>query len=154
MHHHSPTLAHGSVDHQTRVDIADSSSNIKQQERSSIFSPVTNFWRTNISPSMKNWPKIQCRVEPTTTLKLRKTFCPLGTIFRLGADFNTQLGVWQFRSSWETINVHRLFGCKKAQSPDERWFKCLQHPLYKTKMVVLVDQLLVIRAQWRREPRR
>lgn len=56
---------------------------------------------TNISPNIKNWPKIQCRVEPTTTLKIRKTFRPLKTIVRLGADFNTQLGVWQFKSSWE-----------------------------------------------------
>jgi hypothetical protein len=46
-------------------------------------------------------PKIVCRVEPTTTLKLRKTFRPLKTIVRVGADFNTQLGVWQFKSSWE-----------------------------------------------------
>lgn len=57
--------------------------------------------------SMKEWinngnlPKIQCRVEPNTTLKVRKTFRPLKTIIRLGADFNTQLGVWQFKSSWE-----------------------------------------------------
>jgi len=67
----------------------------------SLFQPVTHWWATNISPNVKNWPKIQCRVEPTTTLKLRKTFRPLGTIVRLGANFNTQLGVWQFQSSWE-----------------------------------------------------
>lgn len=48
-----------------------------------------------------NLPKIQCRVEPNTTLKVRKTFRPLKTVIRLGADFNTQLGVWQFKSSWE-----------------------------------------------------
>lgn len=48
-----------------------------------------------------NLPKIQCRVEPNTTLKVRKTFRPLKTVIRLGADFNTQLGVWQFQSSWE-----------------------------------------------------
>ena len=29
------------------------------------------------------------------------SFRPLKTIVRLGADFNTQLGVWQFKSSWE-----------------------------------------------------
>lgn len=57
--------------------------------------------------SFKDWiangnlPKIQCRVEPNTTVKVRKTFRPLKTIIRLGADFNTQLGVWQFTSSWE-----------------------------------------------------
>ena len=67
----------------------------------SFFQPVTDWWQTNISPSVKNWPKVICVVEPTTTLKLRKTFRPLKTVVRLGADFNTQLGVWQFRSSWE-----------------------------------------------------
>ena len=47
-------------------------------------------------------PGIQLRVEPSTTLKLRKTFHPLkATVLRLGADFNAQVGVWQFRSSWE-----------------------------------------------------
>eukprot|EP00554_Chaetoceros_debilis_P008317 CAMPEP_0194104428 /NCGR_PEP_ID=MMETSP0150-20130528/4763_1 /TAXON_ID=122233 /ORGANISM="Chaetoceros debilis, Strain MM31A-1" /LENGTH=339 /DNA_ID=CAMNT_0038791951 /DNA_START=59 /DNA_END=1081 /DNA_ORIENTATION=- len=48
-----------------------------------------------------NLPKLQCRVEPNTTLKVRKTFRPLKTVVKLGADFNTQLGVWQFKSSWE-----------------------------------------------------
>jgi hypothetical protein len=67
-----------------------------------FLSPVTDWWTSNISPNIKNWPKIQCRVEPTTTLKIRKTFRPLKlTVVRLGADFNTQLGVWQFKSSWE-----------------------------------------------------
>ena len=50
---------------------------------------------------MKNLPKIRVRVEPTTTLKIRKTFRPLKTIVKLGAYYNTQLGVWQFKSSWE-----------------------------------------------------
>jgi hypothetical protein len=44
---------------------------------------------------------VQCRLEPTTTLKLRKTFRPLNTIVRLQAHYNTQRGVWQFQSSWE-----------------------------------------------------
>jgi len=52
-----------------------------------------------------NLPKIQCRVEPNTTLKVRKTFRPLKTIIKLGADFNTQLGVWQFRVSAAAIVV-------------------------------------------------
>jgi len=69
---------------------------------SSFFGPVKDWWQSNISPSIKNWPKIECIVEPTTTLKIRKTFRPLKlTVVRLGADFNTQLGVWQFKSSWE-----------------------------------------------------
>ncbi|KAG7365473.1 hypothetical protein IV203_038677 [Nitzschia inconspicua] len=65
------------------------------------FQHVQDWWMTNISPNLQSLPKIVCRVEPTTTLKLRKTFRPLKTIVRLGADFNTQLGVWQFKSSWE-----------------------------------------------------
>ena len=72
-----------------------------QTRTESFLAPVRDWWMTNISPNIKNWPKIQCRVEPTTTLKIRKTFRPLKTIVRLGADFNTQLGVWQFKSSWE-----------------------------------------------------
>jgi hypothetical protein len=72
-----------------------------KKRRSSLFQPVSTWWTSNISPNMQNWPKIKCRMEPTTTLKLRKTFRPLKTIVRLGADFNTQLGVWQFKSSWE-----------------------------------------------------
>jgi hypothetical protein len=66
-----------------------------------IFQTVSDWWATTITPNVQNWPKIQCRVEPTTTLKIRKTFRPLKTIVRFGADFNTQLGVWQFKSSWE-----------------------------------------------------
>jgi hypothetical protein len=66
-----------------------------------MFQPLTDWWEQNVSPNIKSWPRLQCRVEPTTTLKIRKTFRPLKTIIRLGADFNTQLGVWQFKSSWE-----------------------------------------------------
>lgn len=72
-----------------------------KQRSSGFFQPVAEWWTTSISPNIKNWPRIQCRVEPTTTLKIRKTFRPLKTVVQLGADFNTQLGVWQFRSSWE-----------------------------------------------------
>ena len=66
-----------------------------------FFQPFTDWWTINVSPNIKNWPKIHCRVEPTTTLKIRKTFRPLHTIVQVGADFNTQLSVWQFKSSWE-----------------------------------------------------
>mmetsp|Transcript_22724 Transcript_22724/g.32565 ORF Transcript_22724/g.32565 Transcript_22724/m.32565 type:complete len:254 (-) Transcript_22724:1052-1813(-) len=48
-----------------------------------------------------NLPQIQVRAEPTTTLKLRKRFPFLKTVITLGADCNLQMGVWQFRSSWE-----------------------------------------------------
>jgi hypothetical protein len=73
----------------------------KAYSRPTVFQSVQEWWTCNIAPTVKNWPRIQCRVEPTTTLKIRKTFRPLKTIVRLGADFNTQLGVWQFKSSWE-----------------------------------------------------
>jgi len=62
--------------------------------------------RANLAASLRsfrdNLPRIQLRMEPTTTLKIRKTFRIFkATMLRLGADFNYQLGVWQFRSSWE-----------------------------------------------------
>lgn len=78
-----------------------SGSNKNSFSRPTVFQSVQEWWTCNIAPTVKNWPRIQCRVEPTTTLKIRKTFRPLKTIVRLGADFNTQLGVWQFKSSWE-----------------------------------------------------
>ncbi|GMI43567.1 hypothetical protein TeGR_g6596 [Tetraparma gracilis] len=46
-------------------------------------------------------PAVRFRLSPLTTLKLRKTYRPLGTTLALGADYTTQLGVWQFRSDWE-----------------------------------------------------
>jgi hypothetical protein len=73
----------------------------RHNQKKSILQPVTDWWSANVSPNIKNWPKIQCRIEPTTTLKIRKTFRPLKTIVRLSAHFNTQRGVWQFKSSWE-----------------------------------------------------
>jgi hypothetical protein len=73
-----------------------------QQNRMPQFvQTVREWWMTNVSPNIQSLPKIVCRVEPTTTLKLRKTFRPLKTIIRFGADYNTQIGVWQFKSSWE-----------------------------------------------------
>lgn len=63
--------------------------------------PLAEWWSAHISTTLQHWPKIQCRMEPTTTLKIRKTFRPLKTIVRLSAHFNTQRGVWQFQSSWE-----------------------------------------------------
>lgn len=62
------------------------------------FTVVRNWVRDN----QASIPRIQVRVEPNTTVKLRKRFSPLfKTVVTLGADFNTQLGVWQFKSSWE-----------------------------------------------------
>jgi hypothetical protein len=66
-------------------------------EGPSLFQTVQEWWSVNLP----NFPKLIFRVEPTTTLKISKTFRPLGTIVKVGADFNTNLGVWQFKSSWE-----------------------------------------------------
>ncbi|CAB9516649.1 expressed unknown protein [Seminavis robusta] len=69
--------------------------------RPSVFQSVQGWWTCNIAPAVKNLPRFKCRVEPSTTIKIRKQFKPFKTVVRLGADFNTQLGVWQFKSSWE-----------------------------------------------------
>ncbi|CAM9165804.1 unnamed protein product [Chrysoparadoxa australica] len=47
------------------------------------------------------FPQVRFSCEPTSTIKLRKRICPLKTVMTLGADYNTNIGVWQFRSSWE-----------------------------------------------------
>lgn len=78
-----------------------SSSSSTSRTKPEIFQTVSTWWSDSVVPNLEKMPKIVCRVEPTTTLKLRKTFRPLKTIIRFGADFNTQLGVWQFQSSWE-----------------------------------------------------
>ncbi len=85
------------------------STRTSRRKRSSVSnpSPASTSKGKSVFSSLKEWiqsgnlPKIQCRVEPNTTLKVRKTFRPLKTVVKLGADFNTQLGVWQFKSSWE-----------------------------------------------------
>lgn len=66
-------------------------------EGPSLVQSVQEWWSANLP----NIPKLIFRVEPTTTLKISKTFRPLGTIVKMGAEFNTGLGVWQFKSSWE-----------------------------------------------------
>jgi len=69
-----------------------------QPQRFNPFSSVHSWVRSH----QADIPRIQIRLEPQTTLKLRKTFRPFfKTLCIFGADFNTQLGVWQFRSSWE-----------------------------------------------------
>ena len=58
--------------------------------------------REALSFFQEKLPCLRIRVEPTTKVKLRKTLYPLGaTVLKLGADFDAQLGIWQFRSSWE-----------------------------------------------------
>ena len=66
-----------------------------------LIQKVQGWWMNRIDPTLQSLPKMVCRIEPTTTLKLRKTFRPLKTIVRFGADYNTQQGIWQYKSSWE-----------------------------------------------------
>lgn len=70
----------------------------QQQSGYKMIRSVQNWFMEKVDPKI---PKVVCVVEPSMTLKLRKTFRPLKTIIRLGADYNTQQGVWQFKSSWE-----------------------------------------------------
>ncbi|VEU33970.1 unnamed protein product [Pseudo-nitzschia multistriata] len=73
----------------------------RQHQKPRIIQGVQDWWMERVDPKLQSLPKIVCRIEPNTTLKLRKTFRPLKTIVRLGADYNTQQGIWQFKSSWE-----------------------------------------------------
>jgi len=64
----------------------------------------TNTTNHNMFNQLSNLPLpgIKFRLNPLTTLKVRKIYTPLPkTVLTLGADYNTQLGVWQFRSDWE-----------------------------------------------------
>ena len=73
-----------------------------QRARASHFQNPFSSLLTWVSDNQSSIPRIQVKVEPNTTLKLRKRFRPLfKTLVTLGADFNTQRGVWQFKSSWE-----------------------------------------------------
>lgn len=101
-HHSSALQRAGATNYsKSRFHEHSNSHRRRQPERSSFFQPVTDLWSANVLPTLKKLPKVQIRVEPTTTLKIRKTFRPLKTIIRLSAHFNTQQGVWQFRSTWE-----------------------------------------------------
>lgn len=77
--------------------------------RTILIEPITDWYATHIRPTMKDWPKVQCRIEPTTTLKIRKTFRPFKTIVRLSAQYNTQIGIWKFHSSWEDTIIGGKF---------------------------------------------
>ena len=90
----------------------------QQQETPEIVQKVQHWWMKKIDPTLQSLPKMMCRIEPSTTLKLRKTFRPLKTIVRLGADYNTQQGIWQFKSSWEDAIIGgkiTLAGSKELQ---------------------------------------
>ena len=91
---------------------------LPQLPKPEIVQKVQDWWMDNIDPTLQSLPKMVCRVEPTMTLKLRKTFRPLKTIIRLGADYNTQQGIWQFKSSWEDSIIGgkiTLAGSKELQ---------------------------------------
>jgi hypothetical protein len=77
--------------------------------RTILIEPITEWYTTHVQPTMKDWPKVQCRIEPTTTLKIRKTFRPFKTIVRLSAQYNTQIGIWKFHSSWEDTIIGGKF---------------------------------------------
>lgn len=90
----------------------------KQRQGPRVLRNAQNWWMTQVDPKLQSLPKIVCRIEPTTTLKLRKTFRPLKTIIRIGADYNTQQGIWQFKSSWEDAIIGgkiTLSGSKELQ---------------------------------------
>lgn len=85
---------------------SDTASGSRRRRKKRSNSADTSEPTANVMSSLRsfrdNLPRIQLRMEPTTTLKIRKTFRIFkATMLRLGADFNYQLGVWQFRSSWE-----------------------------------------------------
>ena len=85
----------------SRSSSTSSSSSRTQPPTNNLMHQVQEFWSTNFS----NLPKLNISMEPTTTLKIRKTFRPLKTILRMGAEYNTQLGVWQFKTSWEDAMI-------------------------------------------------
>jgi hypothetical protein len=58
------------------------------------------------SSLMEQIPSFQVKIDPTTSLKIRKFFYPLRTKLEIGADFNSQLSLWQFKSSWEDQIIH------------------------------------------------
>jgi hypothetical protein len=74
-----------------------------------LIQSISDWYASHIQPNMKHWPKVQCRIEPTTTLKIRKTFRPFKTIVRLSAQYNTQIGIWKFHSSWEDTIIGGKF---------------------------------------------
>lgn len=78
-----------------------SSSSSAKQSQTHFRNPLSSM-KSWLSENQSSIPRIQVKVEPNTTLKLRKRFRPLfKTVVTLGADFNNRLGVWQFKSSWE-----------------------------------------------------
>lgn len=94
----------GSVPKVTMDETVDSEEqDIRQEQRRGRWSfghdqdPVVSAIK-----SMKDlFPQVKFSMDPTTSLKLRKRIYPLKTVLTLGADYNTQIGVWQFRSTWE-----------------------------------------------------
>lgn len=46
-------------------------------------------------------PQVKVRVDPLTSLKIRKNFRWMRTVLSIGADYSTQLGTWCMKYSWE-----------------------------------------------------
>lgn len=46
-------------------------------------------------------PQVKVRIDPLTSLKLRKHFRWLSTVLSVGADYSTQQGLWSVKYSWE-----------------------------------------------------
>lgn len=100
-HFHRATTSTSASSSRYRSTDSMKNSGYRGNQQHHWYHSIQDWYIQNIQGTVKTFPKIQCRLEPTTTLKIRKTFYPLKTIIRLCADFNTQLGVWQFQSSWE-----------------------------------------------------
>jgi hypothetical protein len=64
-------------------------------------------------PPSHHRPPLTRSPPPTPThTQLRKRFFPFGTVIELGADYNTQIGVWQFKSTWEDRFIGGRFSVK------------------------------------------
>jgi len=50
---------------------------------------------------MEILPQVKVRVDPLTSLKIRKNFRWMRTVLSIGADYSTQLGTWSMKYSWE-----------------------------------------------------
>jgi len=102
----SPSQIKGGVSSTSRSSLG-TRRNAMSASQQNYQQPLNNNNNINRFQSFWDWiqtvnlPQIQVRAEPTTTLKLRKRFPFLKTVATLGADCNLQMGVWQFRSSWE-----------------------------------------------------
>lgn len=61
-------------------------------------SPHAPAWSRQL---MEILPQVKVRVDPTTSLKIRKNFRWMRTVLSIGADYSTQVGTWSMKYSWE-----------------------------------------------------